>query len=130
MVLLFLLYFFYNAPIICDDVIFQLNLCGDHLEEKYVPLPIIQHFMQLYPETTGLGYSTGMYQVQKVFADAMLAEKIFVRLEIDLRDSSIIYSCSNHNKGDDFLVSYITNPTVNDLDSNNCRTLNNLILEK
>lgn len=125
-VTLFSLFSFYYAPIICDDVIFQLDGCHNYLEEKYAKLPVVQHFMSIYPEAAGLGYSTGMFRVQTVYADAMLADKVFAHLEIDLHDSSIVYACSNHNKGEDYLISRIANPTIDDLDGNNCRTLNQI----
>ena len=107
-------------------MIFQLDKCHNHLEEKYTKLPVVQHFMSIYPEAAELGYSTGMFQVQTVYADAMLADKVFAHLEIDLHDSSAVYTCSNHNKGEDYLISRIANPTIDDLDDDNCRTLNQI----
>ena len=112
--------------ILCDDLLLGLDDCGSYLEEKYLKLPLVQHFKEMYSDPPGLGFSSDRFNAVGVSASSILADKIFVFLEIDLNDSTITYECQNHNLGDEYLIVKIKNPTIEDLDNNDCRTLNQL----
>ena len=112
--------------ILCDDKILNLDDCGDYLEEKYLRLPLVQHFKEMYFAPPGLGFSSDKFKAVKMSAYSILADKIFVFLEIDLNDLTVTYEYQNHNFGDDYLIVKIENPTIEDLDNNDCRTLNQL----
>ena len=112
------------APLICDDRILSLDDCGNYLEEKYTKLPIMKHFMEIYPEASGLGSSFQWYQVQTVTAGAILEDKNYASLEFHLSNSSTIYRCEKHTKEEYRLLSIVVNPTIDDLNENNCTILN------
>lgn len=112
--------------ILCDDLILNQDECWKHLTEKYLKLPIVQHFKETYPDPPGLGLTTDRFQAVGVTASSILADKIFVFLEIDLKDLTVTYICQNHNLGDDYLIVELVNPTIEDIDNNDCRVLNQL----
>ena len=112
--------------ILCDDQFLGLDACGDYLQEKYSKLPIVEYFVSAYPDPGDLSFTSDKFKVVSVSASSILTNKIFVFLEINLDDLTVTYTCQNHNLGKDYLVMEIINPTIEDLNDNNCRILNPL----
>jgi len=112
--------------ILCEDRILNPDDCGPYIEEKYLKLPIVQHFKETYPDPPGLGFSFDRFKVVGVTASSILADKIFVFLKIDLNDMTVTYICQNHNLGDDYLIVELVNPTIEAINNNDCRVLNQL----
>jgi hypothetical protein len=91
---------------------------------------MFEHFAGMYPDAGGLSFGSDRFKAIGVDASSILDDKIFAFLHLDLNDSTFTYRCQNHNLGDDYLIVEIINPTLEDLDKNDCRILNQLINEK
>ena len=112
--------------ILCDDKILNLDDCGEYLQEKYSKQTMFKHFADSYPDARGLGFKSGMFRVESIFASSTLDDKIFASLEMNLNNSTFHYACQNHNLGDDYVIVELENITIQDLNDNNCITLNQL----
>jgi hypothetical protein len=112
--------------ILCDDRILNLDDCGDYLQEKYSKLQMFNHFAGMYPDAWGIGFQSSMFKADNVFASSILADNVFVFLEMNLNDSTFHYVCQNHNFGDNYVVVELENITIKDLDDNNYLILNQL----
>ena len=112
--------------ILCDDEILSLDDCGPYLDKKYSKLQMFNHFAAMYTDVPALGFSSDRFQSITVDASVILDNKIFAFLSFDLKNSTFTYRCHNHNLGDDYIIVEIINPTIEDLDKNNCGILNQL----
>ena len=115
--------------ILCDDRILSLDDCGPYLDEKYSKLLMFEHFTDMYLDVSALGFSSDRFQAITINASVILDDKIFAFLDFDLNDSTFTYACQNHNLGDDYLIVELENITIQDLDDNNCITLNQLDMD-
>ena len=113
--------------ILCEDEILNVDDCRSHLSEKYSKTPMFKHFSKLYPESSSLSLGTDKFNAIGIDASSILDEKIYAFLHLNLNNSTLTYQCHNHNLGDDYLIMEIINPTINDLDDNNCGVLTKLL---
>lgn len=105
--------------VLCEDKIINLADCQAYLNEKYSQFPAIEHFLEKYNATGGLGLKLSMLSVDSV-SSTVLEEKRFASIEINLKDSSIIYQCQDLALLTNSVLANITNPTIEDIDKNDC----------
>ena len=115
-----------EVPLLCDDQILKVDDCRNYLQGKYSKLSMFEHFTQTYPEAMPLYFESKMFVITSVTASSILDEKIFAFLSFNLEDSTFIYSCHNHNLGEDYLMVNLEDPTIEMLDDNHCGILNQL----
>ncbi len=107
--------------ILCDDRILNLDDCGDYLQEKYLKLPAVQHFREMYPDPPGLGFKSTLFKAVSISATSSMEKKKIADLEISLENPSIIYRCYDVVlSNDQHIAVEIINPTINDMNNNYC----------
>jgi hypothetical protein len=107
--------------ILCDDRILGLDDCGPYLEEKYLKLPLMQQFREMYPDPPGLGFKSTMFKAVSIFTMSSMEEKKIADLEINLDDLSATYRCYDVAlPHDEHVTVDITNPTIDDMNNNYC----------
>jgi len=106
-----------DIPMICKDMILNSDQCHNYLNEKYMAIPAVSHFLEI-SDNMGLGMEVENFKVTKVMASA-IEDKLVSHMEIDIVTSTIIYKCVALEDNEDVLVE-IENPTTEDIDNNRC----------
>jgi len=106
-----------DIPMICEDKILNSDQCHKYLNEKYMAIPAVSHFLKI-SDYQGLGMEVKNFKVTKIAAST-IEGKLVSHMEIDTATSTIIYKCVALEDNEEVFVE-IENPTIEDIDSNRC----------
>ena len=106
-----------DIPMTCGDKILNSDQCHKHLNEKYMSIPVVSHFLEI-SDYQGLGMEVENFKVAKVMAST-IEGKLVSHMEIDTTTSTIIYKCIALEDNEKVFTE-IENPTIDDIDNNRC----------